>query len=97
LHADVEVNDNAKIDENSPSDEEGCIPWIFHDGEESDIDEEFESDKGKLLLGAKNNQSMAWGSQEPAPGGDPVPEPLHKSKRGSLKGPHWSQLLGPDS
>jgi len=74
----VEDNDNDNIKENSLSDEEDSVPDVLY-GEESDSDSESEEDEETFIPGVEEDQSI--GSKDPAPDGDPIPEPLCRSGR----------------
>mgnify|MGYP000231386694 CR=1 FL=1 len=71
--AGVEDNNNNNIDENSLSDEEDSVPDVFY-GEESDSDSESEEEEETVIPGVEDNQNI--GSKDPAPDGDPIPEPF---------------------
>ena len=86
----VQDNDNNKIEDDSLSDEEGSVsPRCFVLWRRSDRDEDFESDKEKLIPGVDDTQNI--GSQHATPDEDAIPGPLIDP---DTCGPHFRKENG---
>jgi len=78
----AEDNNNNSIEENSLSDDEDSVSDVLC-GEESDSDSESGEEDETFIPGVEDNQSI--GSKDPAPHGDPIPEPLRRSGRAPVQ------------